>query len=325
MKDIVNIKITPVKNVLINPLRSFIENFDPNQYTPEQADKFRKKGYSETKSFDLTTSLNNSVDSNNISNLEGTMMGWTPEQRKLFLQNLIKTKEKAKSESPDVLNSMNELINDLSREVIENKNFAGSIAGKVTNRVLNENILEAEKNFSSLKSEVNKSNLNTVNALKNDYESRIKKWTEDYEKSIGYYKQYIKNQENSIKELQNQNVYLSDAMQRNTDKLNALAKKWDDAQKKINNFEKELLLSNNKKYDEVIKSLKDQLAAEKAKQTNIDEKIALLRAEKAQLDDIFAENIKKLKQAGLGSHCPKGFNMNDYIHKKKIPCWGCIL
>ncbi len=362
MKDIVNIQITPVKNILVNPLQGIIEKFNPNEYTPEQVNRIKKKGYVESTISEptvdtdesktstgstatsgssvtsgSTTTAGSSVTSGSTKStttgtsimnkdMGGTMMGWTPEQRQKFLQDLIKNKEKAsKTESPKTLTKMNELINDLSTNVIDNKNFVSSGQNSMMNQAMNDKLLDAQRQYASLKSNVNGVNQTSINQLKAEYEAKIRKWTSDYEKSINYYKEYIKNQEKWTKELENQNLTLSDAMQRNTDKLNALAKKWNDAQNKINNFEKELLQSNNKKYDEVIKSLKQQLAAEKVKQSSIDEKIAQLRAEKAQLDALFKENVEKLKQAGLGSHCPKGFNMNDYIHKKKIPCWGCIL
>ncbi len=346
MKDIVNIQITPIKNIVVNPLGSLIEKFNPNEYTPIQTDKLKKKGYVESIDFEPTTDTqtndsktntsSNQTSSQTSSNqipskqLQGTPMGWTNEERKAFLQSLVQNKQKATNENPKVISNMNALINDLSQDIINNKNFTGAGASttninQMTNKAINEKLLEAEKKYANLTGQVQNTNKSTIDQLKAEYEGKIRKWTDDYQKSISYYKEYIKNQEGLSAELKNQNLTLSDAMQRNTDKLNALAKKWDSAQKKINNFEKELLQSNSKKYDEIIKNLKQQLAAEKAKQLNIDEKIAQLRAEKAQLDAMFAENVEKLKKAGLGSNCPKDFNMNDYIHKKKIPCWGCIL
>lgn len=309
MKNIVNIQITPVKNILINPLGDLVESFNPNEYTPEQVTKIKKKGYVESTISDIDDNPDN--DSMNSSKGKTTTSNTTSST--------------GNNSSSQTLGMSRNAGGRLNTSIIDNRNFTNINQSNESARAISEQLLDAQRNFTSLTSDVNITNQRTIKQLKDEYESKIRKWTGDYEKSINYYKEYIKNQEKWMKELENQNLTLSDAMQRNTDKLNALAKKWDHAQKKINNFEKELLQSNSKKYDEIIKSLKQQLASEKNKQSSIDEKIAQLRAEKAQLDALFAENVEKLKNAGLGKNCPKDFNMNDYIHKKKIPCWGCIL
>lgn len=326
MKEIVNVKITPVQSILVNSVLK--EHFDPNQYTSAQKDKLKKKGYTE----DIESIINEELEKTNVNSIdsvgkikipEASILGMSGEQRKLYLDKLAKDNYIKQQDKSNKLNDNLKIDNS----IIDNKNFIDSTqsSGKVSKKAINDQLLDAEKNFALLNSEINGANKDSINRLKAEYEQKMKKWSDDYQKSIQYYKEYIKEQENKTKELEQQNNYLADAMQRNLDKLNSLAEKWNKAQEKINNFEQQLLQSNNKKYDEIIKSLKQQLAAEKAKQASIDEKIALLRAEKAKLDEVFAANMEKLKAAGLGSNCPKGVNMNDYILKKNIPCWGCIL
>ena len=58
---------------------------------------------------------------------------------------------------------------------------------------------------------------------------------------------------------------------------------------------------------------------------SITTKLNILKEEKQTLDQSYLTNLQQLKKVGLGSNCPKGVNMNDYILKKNIPCWGCIL
>jgi uncharacterized protein YdcH (DUF465 family) len=211
-------------------------------------------------------------------------------------------------------------------DIAQNKNFAESKAAPiVSTTAISGKLLEADKKYSDLKAEIKTTNDSVLNNLQREYEGKIKSWTDDYTKSIKYYKEYIKAQEDALVQLQNQNEALVSSMERNDAKLNKLSKSWNEIQGKISNLESGLTQSSNKKYSEIIKNLEQQLIEEKSKQGNIDSKLALLRAEKSRLDKAYEENLEKIKMAGLGNNCPKNFNRNDYILKKNIPCWGCKL
>ncbi len=324
MKDIVNIKITPVKNIMVN---SVVESFNPNEYTPEQVNKLRLKGYTESSE---TTTLDTEDTTEDSQMMRESSKSKKDTAGKKDMKNNKENKEASKRKQ---LTARDRLESGDSAEtvkfftdLIQNKQFIKQSREEEEKlKKMNEKMLAAEKKFTNLKNELKETGMKTSDDLQNQYEDRIRKWTENYQKSVTYYKQYIQQQQDALKQLQIQNASLSESMTKNTQKMSEFSKKWDKAQDRINKLEKQLLESGNIKYDAVIKSLKDQLAAEKIKQSSIDEKIAILRAEKQQLDSIFAENIEKMKQAGVGSNCPKGVNMNDYIHKKKIPCWGCIL
>jgi len=103
-----------------------------------------------------------------------------------------------------------------------------------------------------------------------------------------------------------------------------LSNKWNECQSKINRHEREILQSSSSD-KQIIKELEAKLKKEKSKQGNLDTMMNRLREEKEKLDQAYENNMGKLKAGGLGNNCPKGFNMNDYILKKNIPCWGCIL
>lgn len=237
---------------------------------------------------------------------------------------------------------LSNLASPLDTDVIQNKNFAQSLptSTKISNLLninsqvtppdltkvaINQKLQEADKKYADLTTQVSLSNKDIIDNLHKDYENKIKSWTDNYQKSIKYYKEYINNQDRKLKELENHNVFLQEAMDKNNRKLDKLSKNWSQIQDKITTLEKQLLQSDNKKYNEVIKQLKQDLEDEKKKQNSIDSKLSMLRIEKMRLDKAFEENLQKLKMAGLGNNCPKDFNRNDYILKKNIPCWGCNL
>jgi hypothetical protein len=214
----------------------------------------------------------------------------------------------------------------VSTDMAQSKNFAENKAiSLVSSNAISNKLLEADKKYADLKNEIKTTNGTVLSNLQREYEGKIKSWTDDYTKSIKYYKEYIKAQEDALAKLQNQNEALVSSMERNDAKLNKLSKSWNEIQSKISNLESGLVQSSNQKYSEIIKSLEQQLKDEKSKQGNIDSKLALLRAEKVRLDKAYEENLEKMKLAGLGNNCPKDFNRNDYILKKNIPCWGCKL
>jgi uncharacterized protein YdcH (DUF465 family) len=214
----------------------------------------------------------------------------------------------------------------VSTDMVQSKNFAENKAVPlVSSNAISNKLLEADKKYADLKNEIQTTNGSVLSNLQREYEGKIKSWTDDYTKSIKYYKEYIKSQEDALAKLQNQNEALVSSMERNDAKLNKLSKSWNEIQSKISNLESGLVQSSNQKYSEIIKSLEQQLKDEKSKQGNIDSKLALLRAEKVRLDKAYEENLEKMKLAGLGNNCPKDFNRNDYILKKNIPCWGCNL
>ena len=123
------------------------------------------------------------------------------------------------------------------------------------------------------------------------------------------------------------NKELIERLVKNEKRLNDSIEKWSEVQKNVNKYEQQILLkgSNVEKYSSIIKQLQIELAEEKKKQESINTKLNRLKQEKQTLDKSYLDNLTRLKKAGLGSNCPEGMNLNDYILKKNIPCWGCIL
>jgi chromosome segregation ATPase len=326
-----NIKITPVKNILVNPIYGFVEHFNPELYTPEQIQVLKKKGYRETvKTASDTEKQESQVDSRNNNSSDPLNNSSDP----LNNSSSSSTIGKISTNSDTGMDrTKKQLQKTSSTDIIENRNFINSSTNNfdpslqrnnLDNKAMTDKLQEADRKFNELKKDINLSSESTIYQLRTEYEQKMKNWSEDYKKSIQYYKEYIKNQEKWMKDLEKYNIFLLENIQKNDKKLDLLAQKWDESQAKINNYESRLLHSDSDK-NKVIRELQKQLDAERSRKVDIDDKIAKLREEKDKLDRAYHYNLKKLKESGLGNTCPKDFNRNDYIHKKKIPCWGCIL
>jgi chromosome segregation ATPase len=208
---------------------------------------------------------------------------------------------------------------------IQNKQFIQStMETSGPNLAISKKLDEADKRFNALKEQVVQTNDMSIQKLRNDYESKIKNWTSDYKKSIQAYKEYIANQAKHLSEVEQYNKSIEQQLKRNETERLTLSNKWNECQSKINRHERELLQSSSSD-KQIIKELEAKLKKEKGKQGNLDTMMTRLREEKEKLDQAYENNMQKLKAGGLGNNCPKGFNMNDYILKKNIPCWGCIL
>ena len=208
---------------------------------------------------------------------------------------------------------------------IQNKQFIQStMKTSGPNLAMSKKLDEADKRFNALKEQVVQTNDMSIQKLRNDYESKIKNWTNDYKKSILAYKEYIANQAKHLSEVEQYSKSIEQQLKRNETERLTLSNKWNECQSKINRHEREILqYSSSDK--QIIKELEAKLKKEKSKQGNLDAMMTRLREEKEKLDQAYENNMGKLKAGGLGNNCPKGFNMNDYILKKNIPCWGCIL
>jgi len=349
MSSIVTVQITPVKEVDVYDVikktfsnrGKYIEHFDPNNYTPKQISELQKKGYEAGSTKDEDSNSNASSDSvgttktgttsmSGASGTTGMMAGVAAAPLgKAGIMAGVPTTNAQMMGSGGTPQTIDQVKKNLQKGAVsnamQNKNFVQSTVGPSgSTAAMSKKLIDADKVFNSLKQQVIQTNDMSVQKLRNEYETKINSWTTDYKKSIQAYKEYIKNQEKHLKEVESYNDNISTQLKRNQDEMLHLRSKWNECQSKINRQERELL-QTGKGDSKLVKDLQTQLKKEKSKQGNLDAMLAKLRQEKEELDQAYEGNMAKLKAGGLGNNCPKGFNMNDYILKKNIPCWGCIL
>lgn len=195
------------------------------------------------------------------------------------------------------------------------------------NLAMSQNAATADANYAKLKNDVSKTNDISIKLLRTQYDDKMNVWKENYDTSVQAYKTYISELEKRQAEAEEKNKQLTDRLVKNESRLNDALEKWKSVQKNINAYEQQIITkgSNNDKQANIIKELQTKLDEETKKQDDINAKLLRLKEEKEKLDKAYVDNLNKLKKVGFGSNCPKGVNMNDYILKKKIPCWGCIL
>jgi hypothetical protein len=356
MNSIATVQITPVKEVCIydvikdmtkNKKKEIKEHFDPNNYTSGQIRELRKKGY-ETSDENTASSVSSTATGatggtggtgasgstkqsgstlNSLGGLDGaSMMGTNGNKMKGGIANKTNSLMMGSGGTPQ---SMDQVKKNLQKGAIsndiQNKEFIQStMKTSGPNLAMSKKLDEADKRFNALKEQVVQTNDMSIQKLRNDYESKIKNWTNDYKKSILAYKEYIANQAKHLSEVEQYNKSIEQQVKRNETERLTLSNKWNECQSKINRHEREILQSSSSD-KQIIKELEAKLKKEKSKQGNLDAMMTRLREEKEKLDQAYENNMEKLKAGGLGNNCPNGFNMNDYILKKNIPCWGCIL
>ena len=213
--------------------------------------------------------------------------------------------------------------------IIGSSMTSGSVTsgGVTSNLAMSQNAASADSNYAKLKNDVSKTNDISIKQLRTQYDEKMNVWKDNYNNSVQAYKTYISELEKRQAEAEERSNQLMDRLAKNESRLNDALEKWKSVQKNINSYEQQIVLTgtNNDKQANLIKDLQSKLTEELKKQGDINSKLARLKEEKDKLDKAYLDNLKKLKKVGFGSNCPKGVNMNDYILKKKIPCWGCIL
>ena len=236
---------------------------------------------------------------------------------------------------PSAGNDIDQLKQSLQKNAIsgqvQNANFIlnsqGSTMPSSAAVAVSKNAMKADASYAELKNQVQQTNDISIQKLRTEYDEKIKVWKSNYDTSIKSYKEYVSELEKKQQGAEQINQELIERLTKNENKLNDAVEKWKQVQDNISKYEKQILEkgSNTEKQSSIIKQLQLQLAEETKKQDSITNKLARLREEKQTLDQSYLSNLQRLKKVGLGSNCPPGVNMNDYILKKNIPCWGCIL
>jgi chromosome segregation ATPase len=235
---------------------------------------------------------------------------------------------------PSAANDIDQLKQSLQKNAIsgqvQNANFILNSQGGVPSTAavaVSQNAMKADASYADLKNQVRQTNDISIQRLRTEYDDKIKVWKSNYDTSIKSYKEYVSELEKKQQGAEQKNQELIERLTKNENKLNDAVKKFTEVQDNISKYEKQLLIkgSDTEKQSSTIKQLQLQLAEENKKQDSITSKLARLKEEKQTLDQAYLSNLTQLKKVGLGSNCPPGVNMNDYILKKNIPCWGCIL
>jgi hypothetical protein len=236
--------------------------------------------------------------------------------------------------APSAGNDIDKLKKSLQNNAIsgqvQNTNFILNSQGSTPSAAavaVSQNAMKADASYAELKNQVRQTNDISIQKLRTEYDEKIKTWKSNYDTSIKSYKEYVSELEKKQGDAETKNKELVERLTKNESRLNDAVQKWNAVQDNISKYEQQLVIksSNTEKKDSTIKQLQIQLAEEKNKQDSITAKLNRLREEKQTLDQSYLSNLEKLKKVGFGSNCPKGVNMNDYILKKNIPCWGCIL
>ena len=236
----------------------------------------------------------------------------------------------APSAGNDIDRLKQSLQNNAISGQVQNTNFILNSQGNAPSAAavaVSQNAMKADSSYAELKNQVRQTNDISIQKLRTEYDEKIKTWKSNYDTSIKSYKEYISELEKKQGDAETKNKELIERLTKNESRLNDAVQKWNTVQDNISKYEQEIILkgSNTEKQASTIKQLQIQLAEEKNKQDSITTKLNRLKEEKQTLDQSYLTNLQQLKKVGLGSNCPKGVNMNDYILKKNIPCWGCIL
>jgi hypothetical protein len=281
---------------------SKIENFDPKLYTKEQIQLLEKKGYS----LDID-SAKKDLQKNNISS---DMENINFINNVSTLKNTQGTSKMVSDKYINVDNNYNNLVSNINK--INNTKQTDKPAYKINNTA-QETDKPSYKINNTIQTDKPSYKINdTIQTDKAAYKINNTIQTDKAAYKINNKNSNIYSN-NEYTNLKTQNKHLMDLLTKNEASLSRLNNKLSMSLMKINNYELLQKSQNNSDLHITIQSEKDKI-------TNIKNKITNTNILNNKLTKSYNKNLDNLNK-----NCSNGINMNDYIHKKKIPCWGCNL